>query len=122
MAFLPGTLLAATGLLVPLIAAAPPGSVSSQAWFGPLPVDAGCPVVGKVLGGYGPVALFVRPSAGVTGSIGSSAKVQLRALLPPWSVCTNQSRLKVRTDLSISFLSEIDPSEQVVWLWKSPVT
>jgi hypothetical protein len=68
------------------------------------------------------VLLAARPSAGATGSKGSSASVQLRALLPPWSVCTNQSRLKVRTDLSISFFSEIEPSEQVVWLWKSPVT
>jgi hypothetical protein len=59
---------------------------------------------------------------GATGSNGSSASVQLRALLPPWSACTNQSRPKVLADLSTSFCMEIAPSEQVVWLWKSPVT
>src|SRR5262249_26305977 len=44
--------------------------------------------------------------------------------LPPWPACTNQSRPKGVSTLSVAFFTsfciEIEPSEQVVWLWKSP--
>ena len=63
--------------------------------------------------------------AGVA-SVASSASVQLRLPLPPWPACTNQSRPHGVSCLSVDFLTsfciEIEPSEQVVWLWKSPVT
>src|SRR5678816_1368745 len=61
--------------------------------------------------------------AGVA-SVASSASVQLRLPLPPWPACTNQSRPHGVSCLSVAFLTsfciEIEPSEQVVWLWKSP--
>ena len=51
---------------------------------------------------------------------------QLRLPLPPWPACTNQSRPQGVSTLSVAFLIsfciEIEPSEQVVWLWKSPAT
>src|SRR5687768_6192386 len=55
----------------------------------------------------------------------SSTSVQLRLPLPPWPACTNQSRPQgvscLSVDFLISFSMEMEPSEQVVWLWKSPV-
>ena len=67
----------------PLMSARPFGKVASQVWFGPFFAAAGWPPEGYVAGGYGPVALLVKPRPGGTGSNGSSDKVQLRALLPP---------------------------------------
>ena len=58
--------------------------------------------------------------------LASSTSVQLRLPLPPWPAWTNQSRPQGVSILSVTFLTsfciEIEPSEQVVWLWKSPVT
>ena len=58
--------------------------------------------------------------------LASSTSWQLRLPLPPWPACTNQSRPNVPGALSvallISFSIEMEPSEQVVWLWKSPAT
>src|SRR5262245_43820433 len=52
--------------------------------------------------------------------------VQLRLPLPPWPACTNQSRPHGVSFLSVAFFTsfsiEMEPSEQGVWLWKSPVT
>src|SRR4051812_30536742 len=60
--------------------------------------------------------------AGVA-SDASSASVQLRLPLPPWPACTNQSRPHgVSRTLLRVFGIEIEPSEHVVWLWKSPAT
>src|SRR6478735_5140044 len=74
-------------------------------------------VVGPVPATYG--------YAGVD-SVASSASVQLRLPLPPWPACTNQSRPHGVSVVSVAFLTsfciEIAPSEQVVWLWKSPAT
>src|SRR5262245_22428700 len=56
--------------------------------------------------------------------VASSTSVQLRLPLPPWPACTNQSRPHGVSCLSVAFLTsfciEIEPSEHVVWLWKSP--
>src|SRR4051812_13978769 len=57
----------------------------------------------------------------------SSVSVQLRVPpLLPWPACTNQSSPKFAALVSvafwISFWIEMEPSEQVVWLWKSPAT
>src|SRR5262245_26993118 len=58
--------------------------------------------------------------------VASSTSVQLRLPLPPWPACTNQSRPQGVSTVSVAFLIsfciEIEPSEQVVWLWKSPAT
>src|SRR6185436_6099146 len=58
--------------------------------------------------------------------VASSTRVQLRLPLPPWPACTNQSKPQGVSTLSVAFFTsfciEIEPSEQVVWLWKSPVT
>src|SRR4051812_36122245 len=74
------------------------------------------------------------PAGGAPGTNGyrgvarlaSSTSWQLRLPLPPWPAWTNQSRPNVPGEVSvallISFSIEIDPSEQVVWLWKSPAT
>src|SRR5262245_16596130 len=78
---------------------------------------------------FGPPA-GVRPlsglPAGMPGNAGSSTRVQLRLPLPPWPACTNQSRPQGVSSLSVAFFTsfciEIEPSEQVVWLWKSPET
>src|SRR5262249_33022218 len=63
--------------------------------------------------------------AGVA-KVASSTSVQLRLPLPPWPACTNQSRPHGVSTLSVDFLTsfciEIEPSEQVVWLWTSPAT
>src|SRR5882762_2877687 len=66
---------------------------------------------------------------GYTGvlSVASSTRVQLRVLpLLPWPACTNQSRPQGVSTVSVAFFTsfciEIEPSEQVVWLWKSPET
>src|SRR5678816_3041416 len=70
-----------------------------------------------------PSCLVTSGYAGVA-SVASSASVQLRLPLPPWPACTNQSRPHGVSCLSVAFLTsfciEIEPSEQVVWLWKSP--
>src|SRR6187549_3057978 len=81
---------------------------------------------------YGVVGPRIVPSCLVTSgdagvaSVSSSASVQLRLPLPPWPACTNQSRPHGVSCLSVAFFTsfciEIEPSEQVVWLWKSPVT
>src|SRR5215831_18843124 len=59
-------------------------------------------------------------------SVASSTSVQLLLPFPPCPACTNQSRPQVVSTLSVAFLTsfciEIEPSEQVVWLWKSPAT
>src|SRR4030095_1979779 len=72
-----------------------------------------------------PSCLVTSGYAGVA-SVASSASVQLRLPLPPWPACTNQSRPHGVSCLSVAFFTsfciEIEPSEQVVWLWKSPVT
>src|SRR4051812_13747251 len=56
--------------------------------------------------------------------VASSTSVQLRLPLPPCPACANQSRPKVPSVLSTALLTscciEIEPSEQVVWLWMSP--
>jgi hypothetical protein len=55
----------------------------------------------------------------------SSTSVQLRLPLPPWPAWTNQSSPQGVSCLSVDFFTsfciEMEPSEQVVWLWKSPV-
>src|SRR5262245_66281082 len=55
--------------------------------------------------------------------LASSTSPQLRLPLPPWPACTNQSRPHGVSCLSVAFLTsfciEIEPSEHVVWLWKS---
>src|SRR5882672_342761 len=60
-------------------------------------------------------------------SVASSVSVQLRVPpLLPWPACTNQSRahgtLAESVECLTTFCIDIDPSEQVVWLWKSPAT
>src|SRR5262252_2165584 len=74
---------------------------------------------------FGPVP-GIKGYAGVL-SVASSTSVQLR--VPPelpWPACTNQSRPQGVSTLSVAFFTsfciEIEPSEQVVWLWKSPET
>src|SRR5262245_29196019 len=57
--------------------------------------------------------------------LSSSTSVQLRVPpLLPCPACTNQSRPHGVSTLSVAFFTsfciEIEPSEQVVWLWKSP--
>src|ERR1700760_3450803 len=67
----------------------------------------------------------MRGYAGVD-SVASSTSVQLRLPLPPWPAWTNQSRPQGVSARSVAFLRsfsiEIEPSEHVVWLWKSPAT
>jgi len=57
--------------------------------------------------------------------LASSTSVQLRLPVPPWPAWTNQSRPQgvsaLRSiDFFTFFCSEVEPSEQVLWLWKSP--
>src|SRR5262249_24349021 len=63
--------------------------------------------------------------AGVV-SVASSTSVQLRLPFPPCPACTNQSSPHGVSTRSVAFLTsfciEIEPSEHVVWLWKSPAT
>src|SRR5262252_1500294 len=78
------------------------------------------------------VQVVCGPVPGIKGYAGvlrvaSSTRVQLRVPpLLPCPACTNQSRPQGVSTLSVAFLTsfciEIEPSEQVVWLWKSPAT
>jgi hypothetical protein len=74
---------------------------------------------------FGPVP-GMKGYAGVL-RLSSSTRVQLRVPpLLPWPACTNQSRPNGVSILSVAFLTsfciEVEPSEQVVWLWMSPAT
>ena len=86
--------------LPPSRAAFPPGRLFAQVVVGPWLVN----------GKFG------------VARLASSVSVQLRLPLPPWPACTNQSRPQVAVAFFTSFCIEIEPSEQVVWLWKSPET
>src|SRR5262245_26130138 len=89
--------------VLPLTAAAP--MVAAHVVCGPCPLT----------NGY----------AGVS-SVASSTSVQLRLPLPPCPACTNQSSPQGVSTRSVAFFTsfciEIEPSEQVEWLWKSPAT
>src|ERR1041384_887216 len=58
--------------------------------------------------------------------VASSTSPQLRLPFPPCPAWTNQSRPHGVSTRSVAFLTsfsiEIEPSEHVVWLWKSPAT
>ena len=102
-------------------------------WFGAAPdtVPFGCTaglLVCQVVFGPSSVVPSCANTSGYAGvaSVSSSASVQLRLPLPPWPACTNQSRPQGVSCLSVAFFTsfciEIEPSEHVVWLWKSPLT
>src|SRR5262245_10395762 len=95
---------------VPLMAALP--MLCAQVVCGPLYCEGAATV--PVLKGVGPVR---NGYAGVA-SEASSTSVQLRLPLPPWPACTNQSRPKGVSILSVDFFTsfciEMLPSEQVV--------
>src|SRR4051812_25678044 len=102
-------------------------------WFGAAPETRpfGCTaglLFCQVVFGPSTVAPSVPSTTGYAGvaSDASSTRVQLRLPLPPWPACTNQSRPQGVSCLSVAFFTsfciEIVPSEQVVWLWKSPAT
>src|SRR5262245_3582778 len=85
---------------------------------------AGSPLLGlfAVVGKSNGVEPTTTGYAGVA-SVSSSISVQLRLPEPPWPACTNQSSpngASVAPCVAFwtSFCIEIEPSEQVVWLWK----
>src|SRR5262245_65867676 len=98
-------------------------------WFGELPLTRPFGCTGGLLFCqvvFGPIrAPLGDETSGnaVVARLASSTSVQLRLPFPPWPACTNQSRPHgVAVALLTSFCIEMEPSEQVVWLWKSPET